>query len=216
MLILEIMRTTVFISFVLFFATPLAAQEAASLSAEADVRRVVATTTPITRRLGGSKAGELILNTKVEVKETRGAWARVSVDGWVRTKALSEPPASADEGSAPTGTSTIPVIEDGALSITDYVSTHRSDVDPPRQYLMLTIENKGPQTINSWKALLVGQKDDGRILFREPISQDDVTIEPGATADVSFFWEPHEELYSVLGALTKDKLKLNLIKVESN
>lgn len=182
---------------------------------QADVRRVITSGTPMTKKLGGGKAGELILNTKVTVKETRGAWSRVTVDGWVRTNALSAPRVATNAAGGTAARRDVPVVEEGALTVKDYVSTHRTDVEPPRQYLMLTIANKGSQAISNWKALLVGQNAEGKILFREPISQDKVKIEPGSTSDVSFFWEPHEELYSVLGALSKDKLNLKLIRVES-
>jgi hypothetical protein len=51
------------------------------------------------------------------------------------------------------------------------------------------------------------------VLFREPITQDNIEIAPGGLHDVSFYWNKGEAPYDALIDGSRDGLKLQLFRV---
>ena len=180
--------------------------------AEDDVRRIVTASTPMTKSLGGGKSGDLLLNAKASVLEEKGSWSKVSVVGWVRTSALSAPSVSK---SAPAPVD-VPKLSEDVLEVSDFVTTRRTDVSPARQYVVLSVKNISNVTITKWQAKLVGQDKSGKVVFSEVVTQEDLDLKPGDTQDATFYWEPSEELYSILGSANPGSLTLSLAKVKAN
>lgn len=181
-----------------------------SAQAQDDLRRVVTARSPMTKSLGGGQAGELLLNTKVNVIEEKGKWSKVSVEGWVRSKTLSAP-SVAKQAPAPV---TTPKVIQGALRVTEFVRNTRTDISPPREYVVLTVRNDSPRTIRSWSALLVALDSNESSVFRERVSEEDVEWKPNESRDVTFFWQPSESGYSSVTNIKKGEHHLVLLNVE--
>ena len=99
------------------------------------------------------------------------------------------------------------------LKVTDFITAHRTDIDPPRMYVTLTLKNLTANPISKWSGMLVAQTEDGKVVFREQISQDSAKINSNSSTEASFYWEPHEDAYDRLLAAEKMKIKFSLGKV---
>lgn len=198
-----------------------------SVSAE-EIRAVTSPTTPITDSLGGRKLGELYLATPVRVLESKGDWVKVSTEGWVKVRDLSGARMdNSESGQTKSGIGQSSVAKAAAgealntvtqdvLSVQDFITAKRTDIDPPRLYLTITVKNISTKVINQWSGTLVVQDTSGKVLFREPISQEKAQVAAKGTTDVTVYWEPHEEPYGVLQNLDKSMFKLSLAKVTTS
>lgn len=195
----------------LLSALPAFAQEGDALSG--DVRRVVTARSPMTKSLGGGQAGELYLNSKVQVLEERGAWSRVVTQGWVRSKTLSAPSKESSKASDPAPVANAKVVE-GMLRVSEFIRSTRTDVNPPREYVVLTLVNDSPRTIRNWSGLLAALDESDTAVFRERISEENIEWKPNESRQVTFYWVPSEDGYQALQAVTPEEHRLFILNIE--
>jgi hypothetical protein len=159
---------------------------------------------------GGSKRGELAVGAPVKVLEHKGDWVRVSVEGWVRETLLSKAAMSKDsvQVAAEKGDSPLVVAKYNAKPV-------ENEGGEKRIALTLMLKNTTSATVSSWSGILVAIKD-GKVLVREPLSQDRTSIAPGATGEASFYWDVSEKPYSVLKDSPADSLDFQLLKTKVN
>ncbi|MCB0322453.1 MAG: hypothetical protein KDD69_02735 [Bdellovibrionales bacterium] len=165
------------------------------------------TSQPFCKTPGGPKKGDLYSSTEVTVLEQRGAWSRVSVEGWVKSAALGS---EAAEQSSP-----LQVSDKSPLEVVGFSTKEvREGLAAPRLYLQLKVKNVSAKHIRGWSGLLVAQDTSQAVLFREPVSDDSADVAPGAEREVSFYWEPREQPFSVLKSASPETVQLTLYKVE--
>jgi hypothetical protein len=181
--------------------------------AEDDVRRVVTARSPLTKSLGGGPAGELLLNTKVNVLEEKGVWARVTTEGWVRTNSLSEKTAATSSAPAPVST---PKVEQGVLKVSEFVRSSRTDISPPKEYIVLTVSNDSTRTVTGWTGLLVAVTKDNKSVFRERVSESALDWKPGQKRDVTISWQPGETGYDAIQSVIVGEHTAMLLDVQIN
>ena len=156
---------------------------------------------------GGPKMGDLYINTPVIVERTQGDWALIRLQTWVSKDALGKKE-EVNKASPVAGNPSLAILSIEKFSLEPIKEGGRVK----RVYLNLTLKNNSPNTIKSWRGLLVGQSE-SNVLFREQIADNTKTIEAGKTGDLRFFWQPNEEPFSHLVETPLEKLKLELYKV---
>lgn len=177
--------------------------------AAAQVQFIRNSVQPLTKGPGGSKKGELYLNTGVIVTEERGDWVKVTVHGWVRKDSLKSRPEA--------GTSSLRTVNEPSLEVLDYsVREVKEGLSEPRLYLSLQLKNASAEPVRRWKGLLVAQSPEGTVLFRQAVSDENTQIPAEGEASVNFYWVASEEPYTILRGATPDTLKLQLFKVDVN
>ena len=160
---------------------------------------------------GGSQTASIFPYSCVTTGEKRDIWVKVTIEGWVDEAELTKKAsAAASSGSAPAALPADP------LQLADFdVAVGNRDLQgiPSRVQLTLKVKNVTSNPISGWSGLVAAQDAKSRVLFRYRVS-DESTIAPGATKDVSYYWEKGEEPFEPLSSMTKESLRISLHKVE--
>ena len=160
---------------------------------------------------GGRDMASLRQGIPVKMLETKGDWAKVAVEGWVRKTTLGLRTARKKAGTATTTTKK-------PISLAKYKIQHLTKKETGKDtqvVLDLTVKNNGPRKINAWNGILIVQSlENNSVLFNTAVRHDSANIEPGKTGTVSFFWWPGEKPYDVLTAVSPENVRLLLHKVK--
>jgi len=147
---------------------------------------------PLCINPGGRKHGDLFTNAPVIVKETRGDWARVAIEGWVKRSSLSGEGKKADIRNV-TG-----VNETGFFIKRFTIRGVRKPGEVPRMYLKLFLENTTKKSVYRWKGLLIAKNKKGEVLFSETLTDERINIPHQGKREVAFFWERNEAPFDPL------------------
>lgn len=156
---------------------------------------------------GGKRRGEVFINTPVEMKEVKGAWVKVSLEGWVRSSSLGKSRGKRDGYKS--------TIKEGILDVTNYKLTEKKDgLSEPRIYITLSLKNNTSGPITSWSGLLVAQDQSAKVLFREPVSDGNASIPAQGSGEVKFYWTAREVPFGILKSYGEGSLRFTLFKVQ--
>ena len=163
---------------------------------------------PMCAEPGGSKAAELSIGAPVQVLEKKGEWARVRMEGWVRDAHLSPRPITAGglEVAVESGENLLSVVKH-SLNVSDEGKNSEKVV------LKITLKNNSKEAISSWQGIVVGIMDN-KVLFREGVSQEQIKIPAGGTAEAEFEWNYREKLYPAVKSAVGVPFTLQLIRVK--
>jgi len=159
----------------------------------------------IARTPSGRKMGELYINSPVKLLEEKNGWAKVSVETWIRSNALTEKKKKKRKAGA----------SSKDLKILSYKTRIVSDGLPAKRlYVTLKLKNTTKKLISSWNSLLVGQQG-GKVFFREPIADDTKPIKAGESSEINFYWEDGEKPFNTLFGVKPSEVQLNLYKLKT-
>lgn len=162
---------------------------------------------------GGSQMAQLFPYACVKSGETRDIWVKVTFEGWVDSADLKKKggPGSGVVGAIPAQPAAAPI---DLISSTFALGNRDIQGNSSRVQLTLKVKNSGTTPVSTWSGLIAAQDSTGKVLFRSRVSDNTHTIAPGATADVSYYWEKGEEPYETLSGYQPTDLKFTLHKVE--
>ena len=124
---------------------------------------IAATQQTLASEPGGAQRAFLNLNTPVTILEKRGDWVRVSIEGWVREKALASNKALPEESTANL---------DDPLSVVDYWLTEQRGGKVIHACLNVKVRNNTADVISSWEGTLLGKDPQDAVVIRELVVSD--------------------------------------------
>lgn len=156
---------------------------------------------------GGAKQGEIYRNANVKVTEIRGAWSKVHITGWMRSNKLVARKSGVrpeDLGSDALSLQGFEIKKPEMGALKDEVKS---------VYLVLDLKNNLKLPVKSWKATLV-VKQDGKLLFREPLRYSVSAIPAKASSQAVFSWKEGERPYDVFQRADPSSLKVELLRLK--
>lgn len=159
----------------------------------------------------GAIIGELVQGTKLNIKEEKGNWVKVSVDGWIWKPSTSEEIIASTKNTP--STPKLELIDFDVEQVTD-----SGLISFPKVKLTLHVKNNTSKRISAWRVVLVVKNSFGDQLLKGKITDGTANIFPGEIGEASFAWEDNPfldgEPYDKLTAYSKENLKLSMIDIK--
>jgi len=186
---------------------------AADCRAEEGTAVISAAQAPLRLDPGGAELALAHGGSPVKVKEVRGDWSKVSVEGWVRNDQLKSSQAQKTGGGGSSG---------AAVSLVDYTfeELSKSITGTKRAVkLTLTLRNDSAKPITRWKGMMLVQDrliqgQLGEVILRVPVS-DEKAIPAGGSFTSEYFWTEDKSTFQIFSTRTKKSLAISVVDIQA-
>lgn len=176
-----------------------------------ETQGTAAAQTSLRNEPGGGELAVVNPGTALTIRERRGDWSRVAVEGWVRSEQVNSKTAQS-AGAPPPPPLTLADYNFEMLSKS--VTGNKAAVK-----VSLTVRNDSAKMISKWNGVLLiydrlvtGQA--GNLLLKAKAS-DDKTIPAKGTSVVDLFWSEGQNAFQIFSGRTKKTLILEMVDLRA-